>query len=170
MPLRFRQEIQAVSRQANVRKLDVVAGILLDPSGRVLITERLEEGPFKGLWEFPGGKIGELETAQAALERDLSEEIGIKAIQAEYFTRLYHEYPDRHVAIEFFLVSQWSNEPRGLEGQRLRWIDVVAIEADLLLPADAPVVEALKRRFCEVDSNSRNRRNDIISPNYVNAK
>ena len=147
MPLRFRQEIQAVSRQANVRKLDVVAGILLDPSGRVLITERLEEGPFKGLWEFPGGKIGELETAQAALERELSEEIGIQAIRAEHFTRLYHEYPDRHVAIEFFLVRQWSSQPRGLEGQALRWVDVAAIDSELLLPADAPVISALKQRF-----------------------
>ena len=146
--MRFWQEIQTVPRQTVVRLLNVVAGILHDESGRVLITERVEDGPFKGLWEFPGGKIADFESPERALARELAEEIGVEPVTSESFMRLRHDYPDRHVSIEFFLVSQWSNEPRGLEGQQLRWVETGSIEEELLLPADAPVIEALKQQFC----------------------
>ncbi len=56
----------------------VAAGILRDADGRILITERLCDGPFDGLWEFPGGKIGDDETALEALARELAEELGIE--------------------------------------------------------------------------------------------
>ncbi len=67
-----------MSRQIDLNRLEVVAGILRDASGRVLITERIDDGPFHGLWEFPGGKIGVEETREAALARELSEEIGVQ--------------------------------------------------------------------------------------------
>ena len=124
---------------------DVAAGILCDNAGRVLITERLCNGPFNGLWEFPGGKISTGETAQAALSRELAEEIGIEVTQCSSFMRLRHEYEDRIVAIEFFIVSDWNRDPTGCEGQALRWVLKDALNAAELLPADVPVIEALKK-------------------------
>lgn len=125
---------------------DVAAGILCDSEGRVLIAERLGGGPFHGLWEFPGGKINTDETAPQALSRELAEELGIEVTACSSFMNLRHEYDDRVVAIEFFIVSEWNSDPVGREGQELRWVAAESLDADELLPADVPVVEALRQR------------------------
>jgi 8-oxo-dGTP diphosphatase len=122
----------------------VAAGILRDADGRVLISERLCDGPFNGLWEFPGGKIADGESAVEALRRELVEELGVDVTAAEPYLTLHHEYPDRAVSLEFFLVTDWCGEPRGLEGQALRWLHPSDLDQDVLLPADAPVVDALR--------------------------
>ena len=145
MPLWFGQEIQAVSRQADLKRLHVVAGILRDKAGRFLITERVDDGPFHGLWEFPGGKIDRNESRETALKRELDEEIGVRPLLSEHFMSLQHDYPDRHVSIDFFLVTDWQNEPMGLEGQQLKWVTADNLNAEQLLPADLPVIEALKQ-------------------------
>ena len=124
----------------------VAAGILCDAEGRVLIAERLGGGPFKGLWEFPGGKIGDGESALEALSRELAEELGIELVACASFMHLRHEYDDRIVSIEFFIVSDWVSEPVGREGQALRWVPRERLDAGELLPADVPVVEALQRQ------------------------
>lgn len=147
MSLRFRQKVQTVPRQTQLTRLNVVAGILVDASNRVLIAERTGDGPFHGLWEFPGGKINAGEAARAALARELEEEIGIEVCDLKPFMRLEHRYPDRHVEIEFFLVERWLNEPAGLEGQALQWIHVGKLDHAKLLPADEPVVAELKREL-----------------------
>ena len=124
---------------------DVAAGILCDSSGRVLVAERLGGGPFHGMWEFPGGKIGPDETAPEALSRELAEELGIEVTVCASFMNLRHEYDDRTVTIEFFIVSDWNCEPVGREGQALRWVEREQLHAVDLLPADGPVIEALKQ-------------------------
>ena len=124
---------------------NVAAGILCDPEGRVLIAERLGDGPFHGLWEFPGGKIDTDETAIEALSRELAEELGIEITCCASFMNLRHEYDDRIVTIEFFIVSDWKSEPVGREGQALRWVPRERLDAEELLPADIPVIEALQQ-------------------------
>jgi 8-oxo-dGTP diphosphatase len=123
----------------------VAAGILQDPAGRILISERLCDGPFNGLWEFPGGKINDGESAVEALHRELAEELGIDVTASQAFMDLHHEYPDRTVDLEFFMVTGWQGEPRGLEGQGIRWIAPGDLDPSELLPADAPVVDALQQ-------------------------
>jgi 8-oxo-dGTP diphosphatase len=125
---------------------NVAAGVLCDTRGRVLISERLGDGPFHGMWEFPGGKIAPGETAERALSRELAEELGIEVTESSSFMSLRHEYEDRVVSIEFFIVSGWNSDPIGREGQELRWVPSELLNADELLPADMPVVAALKRR------------------------
>ncbi len=110
----------------------------------MLIAERLGGGPFHGMWEFPGGKIGEQEAADEALRRELLEELGVTVDDATSFMKLYHEYPDRTVSIEFFVVASWANDVQGLEGQQLEWVRVDDLDPEKLLPADLPVIEALK--------------------------
>jgi 8-oxo-dGTP diphosphatase len=127
-----------------MERFAVAAGILRKKDGRVLITERLGGGPFHGMWEFPGGKIGAGETAEQALARELTEELGIGLRDASHFMHLEHDYPDRSVSIDFFLVDTWDNEPAGLEGQQLRWVKAASLADHNLLPADVPVIEALR--------------------------
>ncbi|MDH5618366.1 MAG: 8-oxo-dGTP diphosphatase MutT [Gammaproteobacteria bacterium] len=124
---------------------NVAAGILCDSVGRVLIAERIGGGDFNGMWEFPGGKIASGETSTEALSRELAEELGIEVTVCAPFMNLRHEYDDRIVTIEFFLVSEWNSDPVGREGQALRWVPRENLDADELLPADVPVVEALRQ-------------------------
>ncbi len=123
--------------------IDVSAGILADEDGRVLITEAVSEGPFQGMWEFPGGKLADGETAESALIRELQEELGIEALKFAPFMLLEHDYPDRSVRLHFFEVKKWHGEPTGNDGQKLRWIMPAEIDTGWLLPADAPVIAKL---------------------------
>jgi len=125
-------------------RLNVVAGIVFDPDRRVLIAQRTEDGPFQGLWEFPGGKIATGESPQAALRRELSEELGIAVTRCQSFMRVRHDYPDRLVALHFFKIYDWSGDPSGMEGQALRWLLPSDIPVNEMLPADAPVIDALR--------------------------
>ncbi len=129
--------------RGTVPRLRVAAGILFDESRRVLVAERVGGGPFTGMWEFPGGKIGAGETTEAALVRELREEIGVEADRVSHFMQLVHSYPDRTVDLTFFVVERWRGTPRGLEGQALRWLPAEAIDDNIMLPADKPVIEAL---------------------------
>jgi 8-oxo-dGTP diphosphatase len=96
------------------------------------------------LWEFPGGKVENDESAHAALRRELAEELGIEELEFEHFRKVDHDYPNLRVSIDFYVVSAWQGTPAGLEGQQLRWVDMNAFDASLLLPADAPIVFALR--------------------------
>jgi len=152
----FRQKIQAVSwtlvveraikngTNAITERIHVVAGILRDVDDRVLIAERLGDPAFAGLWEFPGGKIDAGETSRDALKRELQEELGVEIVTFAHFQSLKHDYPDRQVLIDFFLVSHWSGQPSGLQGQGLRWTAIDQLEEKVLLPADAPIVRSLR--------------------------
>ena len=142
--MRFREEIQAVPRQIDITCCYVVAGILRDYDGRVLITERIGDHAFAGLWEFPGGKIKDGEEPLSALKRELGEELGIEVLTQTLFMNLEHNYPDRLVSIDFYLINTWTNVPKGRDGQALKWLRPDAIEEELLLPADGPVIQALR--------------------------
>jgi 8-oxo-dGTP diphosphatase len=98
----------------------------------------------QAFWEFPGGKLAGGESAEAALRRELAEELGIEFTACEHFCSLEHDYPELRVAIDFFLVRQWRGTPSGIEGQALQWLRPSDMSRELLLPADAPVLELLK--------------------------
>lgn len=129
------------------RPTNVAAGILLDGDGHVLITERIEDPAFAGSWEFPGGKIRDGEGSLSALSRELNEELGIDIVDPVLFMSVDHDYPDRSVSIDFYLISEWTDSPTGRDGQALAWVLPDALDEKLLLPADSAVLEALRDRL-----------------------
>jgi 8-oxo-dGTP diphosphatase len=121
----------------------VVAGVLFDASGRVLISQRPPGKFLAGYWEFPGGKLDGGEAPEQALRRELQEELGIELRRCHPLLQLRHHYSDRAVELEVFVVDESVGEPSALEGLVLRWVRVAELPAQQLLPADGPIVEAL---------------------------
>ncbi|HEV7135621.1 MAG TPA: 8-oxo-dGTP diphosphatase MutT [Steroidobacteraceae bacterium] len=121
----------------------VVAAALLDPSGRVLIAERPAGKHMAGRWEFPGGKVAPGESEDAALARELQEELGIVVVEATPMMRLTHSYPDRVVELSMWVVGRYRGEPQALDGQRLKWVERSQLAREDILEADRPFVAAL---------------------------
>ncbi len=121
----------------------VVAAVLRDARGRILLAQRPPGKHMAGYWEFPGGKIAPGESSVAALTRELAEELGIALRRCHPLLQLRHDYGDRVVELEVFLVDDYGGEPSGLEGQGLQWVAAAELSAVELLPADRPIVEAL---------------------------
>ncbi len=96
-------------------------------------------------WEFPGGKLASGESAEDALRRELAEELGIEITSFEHFCSLEHDYPESRVAIDFYIVREWQGSPSGMEGQVLQWLKPSEVSSDLLLLADAPILDALEK-------------------------
>jgi 8-oxo-dGTP diphosphatase len=127
--------------------IQVVAGALVSLQGQILIAQRPKGKHMAGGWEFPGGKIDQGETPLAALRRELEEELDIQVQKAEYLVSCDHEYPDRVVHLELWLVTEFKGEPKPLDHQALRWVNVDQLATADLLPADQPLIEALVMRL-----------------------
>ena len=123
--------------------LHVVAGVLRDDRRRVLIAQRPAHKHMGGYWEFPGGKIAPGESAEAALARELNEELGVALRRCHRLLRLRHDYPDRSVELDVLIVEDYAGVPASLEGQALKWVRVEELGSEMLLPADRPIIEAL---------------------------
>jgi 8-oxo-dGTP diphosphatase len=121
----------------------VVAAVLRDAAGRVLIAQRAPGKHMAGYWEFPGGKIAAGESSEQALTRELAEELGVALRRCHPLLQLRHDYPDRVVELDVFVVDDYGGEPQGLEAQALKWVAAAELTAQALLPADRPIVEAL---------------------------
>jgi 8-oxo-dGTP diphosphatase len=126
--------------------LQVVAGALLDGSGRVLIAERPPGRHMAGRWEFPGGKLAAGESPEQALRRELAEELGVTVRTMDFVMTLEHAYVDRNVRLLFFTVDDFDGTPQGLDGQRLRWVPIGQLQDADILEADLPFIRALQRR------------------------
>ena len=122
----------------------MACGILRRADGGLLIAQRPPGKLAAGAWEFPGGKIEAGEAAEAALRRELSEELGVTVAQAERFLRVTHAYRDRIVLLETFLIDAFEGHPEGREGQALRWVFAKDLTPESLLAADWPIVLALR--------------------------
>ena len=125
-------------------RIHVVAGALLDASGRVLVARRPGGAHLAGLWEFPGGKLMPGEPREAGLARELAEELGIRVLSAHPLIRVEHSYPDRDVVLDVWRVESFTGEPHGREGQRIEWRDVHELDPAEFPPADVPVLAALR--------------------------
>jgi 8-oxo-dGTP diphosphatase len=125
--------------------IHVVAGVIRDARGRVLLARRTEGRDLAGLWEFPGGKCEPGESPEAALVRELREELGIEARVGAPLIRVPQRYPDKRLVLDVRHVESWQGPARGREGQALAWVPGEKLERYAMPPADRPVVAALRQ-------------------------
>ena len=127
------------------RLLLVVAVALVDIDGRVLVSQRPEGRSLAGLWEFPGGKVEAGERPEAALIRELREEIGIEVEESclAPLTFASHAYPEMHLLMPLYICRRWSGVARSCEGQTLRWTFPTDLLDLQMPPADAPLIPSL---------------------------
>jgi len=124
----------------------VAAVVLIDADGRVLLAERPAGKPHAGLWEFPGGKVQPGETPEAALIRELDEELGINVVESclAPFTFASHGYADFHLLMPLYVCRKWSGIVTAREGQRLKWVRPAQLSEYPMPPADKPLVAMLR--------------------------
>ena len=125
-----------------MKQLHVVAGVIRDARGRILLARRTLGRDLAGLWEFPGGKVEPGEAPEDALVRELREELGIEASVGEALLRVPQQYPDKRLVLDVRRVT-FRGVPKGLDGQALAWSPLQALAKYPMPPADRPVVAAL---------------------------
>jgi 8-oxo-dGTP diphosphatase len=125
-------------------RIHVVAGVLEDSVGRILLAQRPPGKHLEGQWEFPGGKLGDGEDRLSALARELDEELGLSLESARPLIRYVHRYPEFSVDLDIWRVTAWRGEPNGREGQALQWVAPESLLNAELVAADAPIVAAIR--------------------------
>lgn len=104
------------------KRIHVVAAVIRNNSDHILIAKRPDHLHQGGLWEFPGGKVDSGEAVGDALARELNEELAIQVQAADPFMEIHHDYADKSVFLDIWLVDQFNGEPIGNEGQQVRWV------------------------------------------------
>ena len=124
----------------------VAACALVDPDGRVLVAQRPPGKSMAGLWEFPGGKVAPGETPEAALIRELREELGVdtEASCLAPLTFASHAYAAFHLLMPLYVCRVWRGQPEAREGQALRWVRPQLLRELPMPPADKPLIPVLE--------------------------
>lgn len=125
--------------------IEVAVGVLLSEDSKVLTSWRQAHQHQGGLWEFPGGKREPEESLFEALKREMHEEIGVEVIAAKPFVRIEHDYGDKKVSLDVWMVSQFNGEPSGCEGQELRWQPVKDLQPQQFPAANVAIITALQQ-------------------------
>ena len=123
--------------------VEVLAGVIRDKTGRILLARRTEGRDLAGLWEFPGGKREAGETPEGALARELREELGITIDCGPPLIAVPQRYPHKRLRLDVRDIARWTGTVRGHEGQALAWVPPHALPSYAMPPADVPVVAAL---------------------------
>lgn len=125
--------------------LAVAAAALVDEDGHVLVQQRPPTGSHAGLWEFPGGKIETGESPEAALVRELDEELGIDVDPIRLTPACFASEPlgNRHLLLLLFVCRAWTGAPRPLHASALRWLKPRDLVALPMPPADRPLIGLL---------------------------
>ena len=125
--------------------MHVMAGVMLDASGRVLLAQRPPGKHLAGLWEFPGGKVEAGERPEQTLIRELKEELGITVEESclAPLTFASHGYPDFHLLMPLYVCRRWEGIVTPQEGQRLAWVRPNRLRDYDMPPADVPLIPHL---------------------------
>jgi 8-oxo-dGTP diphosphatase len=123
----------------------VVAAVIRRGDGRYLLARRRPGGHMAGLWEFPGGGVDAGETAEAALVRELDEELGVTAEVGDPLSFAWHREPGREILLLFYRATLTAGEPHGREGQEVGWFQPAELGTVASPPADARLLAELAR-------------------------
>ncbi len=123
--------------------IHVIAGVLGDTRGRILLARRSEGRDLAGAWEFPGGKVEYGESPAQALERELFEELGIRIGNIEPLICVPQRYANKSIVLDVYTVQSYTGKPKGREKQALAWSPLEKLASYPMPPADKPVVAAL---------------------------
>jgi len=126
-----------------MKALHVLAAVIRNTDGHFLLSQRLAGKHLAGCWEFPGGKKESEESRWDCLKRELHEELGINLEKARPLIAVRHQYPEKHVLLDVWVVEQFSGTPYAAESQPLQWFPADALSQLELPEADAPVLKAL---------------------------
>ena len=141
-------DVDLDARQARgaLPQILVVAAALVDADNRVLLAQRPEGKSMAGLWEFPGGKVELAETPEAALIRELQEELGIDTRESclAPFTFASHSYETFHLLMPVYIIRTWQGTLTSREGQALKWVRPTALKDYPMPPADIPLIAMLR--------------------------
>ena len=132
------------SRDERSGRIRVAAGVLRRPDGRVFATLRPPGRHLAEQWEFPGGKLEAGESAPAALDRELREEIGVEILESRPLIRFPFDYPDRRVELDVFEITGWRGEPHGREGQAIDWVLPGALRSRRVVKGALPILAAIE--------------------------
>ncbi|WP_353311717.1 8-oxo-dGTP diphosphatase MutT [Shimia sp. NS0008-38b] len=129
-----------------MRTVLVSAVVLVDADGRILLAQRPEGKSMAGLWEFPGGKVEQGETPEAALVRELQEELGIGtwASCLAPLTFASHSYENFHLLMPLYVCRKWEGVPQPKEGQTLKWVGAEKLRDFEMPPADIPLIPMIR--------------------------
>ena len=124
----------------------VVAVVLIDRDGRVLLSQRPSGKSMAGLWEFPGGKVENGEVPEEALIRELNEELGIDTWSSCLAPLSFasHSYEDFHLLMPVFVCRKWVGSPTPMEGQALKWVNRDKLKDYPMPPADIPLIAVIR--------------------------
>jgi 8-oxo-dGTP diphosphatase len=129
-----------------MRLVLVAAVALIDPDGRVLLSQRPEGKSLAGLWEFPGGKIELGERPEVALIRELKEELAIDVTESclAPLTFASHAYEEFHLLMPLYICRRWKGDATAMEGQALKWVRAKDLRSYPMPPADLPLIPHLQ--------------------------
>ncbi|MDT8310307.1 MAG: 8-oxo-dGTP diphosphatase MutT [Methylophaga sp.] len=130
-----------------MQHLQVAVGVIVNADKQILITRRQAHQHQGNLWEFPGGKREADESRFSALQRELHEEIGLQVLIAKELLQIDHDYADRKVTLDVWLVEKFSGEVHGREGQQIKWCPLAEIEQYDFPAANGAIVTAIKNYF-----------------------
>ncbi|WP_390615298.1 8-oxo-dGTP diphosphatase MutT [Maricurvus nonylphenolicus] len=129
------------------KRIHVAAGVILSAGGNILLALRPQTAHQGGLWEFPGGKVETGEPVADALARELREELAISVTDCEQLIEVSHDYPDKSVLLDVWLVTAFTGEPVGNEGQTVRWVSPEKLSDYQFPAANVPIVEAVEKHL-----------------------
>ena len=127
-----------------MKPVHVAVGVIEDSRARILITLRREDAHQGGLWEFPGGKLEQGESVKQALARELREELGIEVVSTRPLLQVEHNYGDKTVVLDVWLVSKFRGEAIGREGQPLCWVEPGDLKHYQFPAANDPIVDFIQ--------------------------
>ncbi len=127
-------------------EIQVAIGVALNAQQEVLVALRDPAQHQGGLWEFPGGKVEPSESTEGALVREFREEVGLEVLAYESVYQICHDYGDRVVRIETFLITEFEGRAAPKEGNPIQWVALEQLRALAMPAANRPIVEAVLQR------------------------